>query len=187
MVFGDNRFGQLGTGNLIRQTTPVAIVANARSITASSTHAVVQLANGQVFTMGQGYLTPASSVYLRSASTPIVLTVPDSAPLTSLAAGGQNRENQTWALLSSGNLLGLGHHRNGELGLGKQSFRTLSVFLGGGQALLTSSENILIEEEEILEINANELQENDEILDQDLGPQLRQVSGSAGGCLLKGR
>jgi hypothetical protein len=82
--------------------------------------------------------------------------------------------------------MGLGYHESSTLGLGQQDYRTLPVFIGGGSAIVTSTANIVVQEAEVLEVDEDEVLETDEILDQsDAGPQLIQVSKSAGGCLLR--
>jgi alpha-tubulin suppressor-like RCC1 family protein len=186
LVFGSNRQGQLGSGNLLATSNPIRVSANVQQVSASKTHVLFKKTDGSLFTMGTGYLRPGGNEISETLAIPMPLTPPaDLNNVDLVMAGGDESLNQSWALLSTGNLLGLGHHRKGELGLGQQNYRSLPVYIGGGSALVTTSENIVITEAEILEINESELQAGDEILDQDTGPQLRQISGSAGGCLLR--
>ena len=182
--FGENGNGQLGLGHGNLVTAPVQTsLQNIQNVSASRTHTMAW-GSGNAWVSGTGWLQPNALQLSQVALQWSALSSPSSS--TRYSAGGKLGSNYSWALTNSGELYGMGHHGEGHLGYGQHAYRSLPVFVGGGQAFVSSTDNIIVNEEEILEIDADELQEGDEILDQNTGPQLRRVPGGAGGCLLKG-
>ena len=113
-AWGENGFGELGTGNLINTNviTNVVGLGNVVAIASGDNHNLALLVDGTVWAWGyNGYGQLGNGTNTNSN---IPLKVPGLRGVTAIAASS----NQSFALRSDGTLWGWGSNGNGALGLG---------------------------------------------------------------------
>lgn len=115
-TWGDNFYGQLGTGDTVERTSPSPVTwpsgATATAVVAGDYHAVALATDGRTYAWGSnsnGQLGDGSAV---NASTPTTVALPAGVTLTQVSAGGFH----TVGLGSDGRTYAWGRNGQGQLG-----------------------------------------------------------------------
>lgn len=122
--WGQNNFGQLGTGNTVRQSTPVSVQLPAlsqdetvtRIASANNRHALALTSDGRVLAWGKnedGQLGIGNST---DSHVPVFVHLPYGVKATAIAAGGTITPGHSLALTSDGRVLAWGSGSSGQLG-----------------------------------------------------------------------
>lgn len=114
MAWGDNEYGQLGTGSNINANSPVAVVGidNATAVACGCFHTVALLADGTVMTWGRNNIGQLGNRTVTDSNTPV--SVGGVTDAVAVAAGGYH----TLVLLSDGTIEAWGDGSQGQLGEG---------------------------------------------------------------------
>jgi alpha-tubulin suppressor-like RCC1 family protein len=118
-AWGDNTFGNLGTGGHVSTTLPEPVpgITTAVQVAAGATHAIVLLANGTVMTWGGnafGSIGNGTGGHGGELGVLSPVAVPGLTGVVQVAAGGEDSA----ALLANGTVEGWGEDKSGQLGVG---------------------------------------------------------------------
>ncbi len=112
--WGQNTYGQLGTGDTVRQTSPTQVsgLAGVADIAAGSNHACALMLDGTVRCWGSNLLGQLGNGMTNDSPLPVTVSGITSAVAISVGAG------HTCAMLSDGTLVCWGFNFSGQLGTG---------------------------------------------------------------------
>ena len=126
-AWGDNGFGQLGTGNTNSSSTPVAITlpggVQATEIAAGEYDSFAVGSNGHVYAWGDNSLAELGNGSTTQSDSPTAVSLPAGLTFSGLAAG----EYSTFAIGSNGKLYAWGYNDKGQLGDGNETTPTSPV------------------------------------------------------------
>lgn len=124
-VWGDNQYGQLGTGNNNSTSTPVLFVFLIRGpplgkltgLFAGCRHTVAMFAKGAVFAWGDNSMGQLGNGTTTSSDKPVGVMLPSGVKVKSVSAGCFD----SFAVTTTGTVLSWGENENGQLGTGTTS------------------------------------------------------------------
>ncbi|MFC0598251.1 Ig-like domain repeat protein [Streptomyces palmae] len=128
LAWGDNDLGQLGDGTTVNRDEPVEVSlpagTTATAIAGGDDHSLALTSTGEVLAWGYNAYGQLGNGTTTSSSLPVTVLLPAGADVTSLAAG---HGFQSFALLSTGQVLAWGDNTYGQLGDGTTTRRTAPV------------------------------------------------------------
>ncbi len=126
-AWGDNGFGQLGTGDTNSSSSPVVVTlpggVRATEIAAGEYDSFAVGSNGRVYAWGDNALAELGDGSTNGSTSPVAVSLPGGLTFHGLAAG----EYSAFAIGSDGNLYAWGYNDKGQLGDGSKTTPTTPV------------------------------------------------------------
>ncbi|MCN0178145.1 Ig-like domain repeat protein [Salinispora arenicola] len=121
LAWGENNFGQLGTGNNINSSVPITVAlppdTTVVAIAASHGHSLALTSAGAVLAWGANNVGQLGNGNTFNSNTPVTVNLPPGTTVATIAAG----TNHSLAITSTGTALAWGGNSNGQLGTGNNA------------------------------------------------------------------